>query len=849
MKAPLIIASILIGLTQSVLAANESARAEARRSDAIVAQMSLEEKIDYIGGTGFGIRAMPRLGLPALSMSDGPQGVRSNAGEPSTVYVSSIGLAASWNTGLAKQVGAAIGRDARARNIHFMLGPGVNIARSPVNGRNAEYFGEDPFLAGEIAVGYIAGMQEQRVSATVKHFAANNSEFARHDTDSTIDERALREIYLPAFEAAVKKGEVGAVMDSYNLVNGAHATQNPFLNTTVLRNEWNFGGVLMSDWMATDDGVAAANSGLDIEMPAGTFMSRKTLLPAVADGRVSQETIDAKVRHILDTTPRFGWDEPNQGEAIPTYSPAAREIALQSAREAIVLLKNESVLPLDRAKCRTILVVGPNAHPAQVGVAGSGAAIPFSSVSVLEGIGKAANVGTKVFYERGLPTMAMLAMATEFTTDRAGTEPGLKLETFAGQDLTGTPVAVERVRHINVRGRSWVDLFAEDTLVGLPQDSVRHFVGKRWSGYYQAAESGRYTLAVEGILEGNGCRILVDGKPVIDQWQYATGLHQTAALDLAQGAHEVVVESYHSAPLGDKLRVAIVQEDRLVSARALELAAAVDAVVVATGFDRDSEAEAADRSFRLPVGQEALIRAMAKRNPRTIVTVTAGSGVDTRAWLDRVPAYLHLWYPGESGGTALAEILFGETNPSAKLPVSFDESLEDNPSTASYYPAPGTKRIDYREGVFVGYRGYEQSGKKPRFPFGFGLSYTSFKFDRLAVRALGSPDAPEFEVTFAVTNTGPRAGAAVAQVYVGEQKPTLPRPAKELKGFAKVELQPGETKTATVKLDLRSFAFFDVGAHAWRANAGRYDVHVGSSSAQIELSGTVALEKTISAKP
>ena len=289
--------------------------ADVQRVSGIIGKMTLEEKIDYIGGTGFAIRPMPALGLPSWEMSDGPYGVRSNARFPSTTYPVGIGLAATWDRKLAERMGAGIGSDARARGVHFMLGPGVNIYRSPVNGRNFEYFGEDPFLASAIAVGYISGMQTQGVSATVKHFLANNSEFDRHNSDSIVDERTLREIYLPTFEAAVTQAHVGAIMDSYNLINGLHATQNPYFNTEIVRNEWKFPGVMMSDWDATYDAIGAANGGLDVEMPFGKFMNKKNLLDAVKDGRVKEGTIDEKIRRILLTALRLGWLDRDQRDA------------------------------------------------------------------------------------------------------------------------------------------------------------------------------------------------------------------------------------------------------------------------------------------------------------------------------------------------------------------------------------------------------------------------------------------------------------------------------------------------------------------------------------------------------
>ena len=364
------IIALAILLNALVLSAQSTPQSNAdqnrQRIESIVGKMTLQEKIDYIGGTGFATRPLPALGVPAFEMSDGPVGVRSNSGFPSTVYAGGIGLAASWNPQLASRVGEGIGRDARARGIHYMLGPGVNIYRAPVNGRNFEYFGEDPFLASAMAVGYITGMQKQGVSATVKHYLGNNSEYLRHDLDSVIDERTAREIYLPAFEAAVKRGNVGAIMDSYNLINGQHATQNGYFNIDVARKDWGFQGVIMSDWVATYDGVAAANGGLDLEMPFGQFMNTKNLLPAVKDGKVTEATINEKVSHILTTALQFGWlDRPQLDLSLSKFSAQNQAVALDAARESMVLLKNDGkLLPLNKTTTKSVLVIGPDAYPA-----------------------------------------------------------------------------------------------------------------------------------------------------------------------------------------------------------------------------------------------------------------------------------------------------------------------------------------------------------------------------------------------------------------------------------------------------------------------------------------------------
>ncbi len=349
--------------------------------------MTLAEKLDYIGGEEMTIRAVPSVNVPALQMSDGPVGVRLDSGFPSTTYAGGIGLAASWDRELAHRVGAGIGRDARARGINFMLGPAVNIYRSPRDGRNFEYFGEDPFLTSNIAVGYITGMQEQGVSSTIKHYIGNNSEYLRHDSDSIIGQRAMHEIYLPSFEAAVKKAHVGAVMDSYNLVNGEHATQNSTLNIDIMRKEFGFEGTIMSDWDSTYDGVAAANGGLDLEMPHGRYMNRKNLEPAIKAGKVSEATIDEKVRHILSTAMMFGWLDRDQTDSSISYVDRSnRETALDSARESAVLLKNEGgLLPLNKALIKSILIVGPDAYPAVPVAGGSAGVVPFYAISAARG--------------------------------------------------------------------------------------------------------------------------------------------------------------------------------------------------------------------------------------------------------------------------------------------------------------------------------------------------------------------------------------------------------------------------------------------------------------------------------
>src|SRR5215213_6839957 len=519
------------------------------RVEAILAKMTLEEKIDMLGGTdGFFVRDLPRLSLPKLKMADGPVGVR-NFG-PATAMAGGVSLAATWNPELAERVGTEIGRDARAKGVHFLLGPGVNIYRAPMNGRNFEYFGEDPFLASRVAVGYIRGVQSQGVSATVKHFMGNNSEFDRHDSDSVVDERTMREIYMPAFEAAVKEARVGAIMDSYNLVNGEHASQNKFLLTDVAKKEWGFDGVMMSDWFATYDGVAAANAGQDLEMPSGAHMNRRNLMPAIQEGKVTAATIDDKVRRILRTALRFGWLDRDQTDAaIPRFNQQGRQVALDAARESMVLLKNDGgLLPLDKKKVKAIAVIGPLAYPASPVGGGSARVEPFAAVSFLEGLGIYLGTGARVYYSRGLPTLGEMAEATRFQTAATGGKPGITAEYFGNDKLEGA-AAVTRVERFVSLGQGSRIVYPEQT------------VSSRWTGYFVPQQAGEHEIFVQSTGEDGGAhRLYVDDKLVLDNWNEYRSLGGSATLTLDATPHKVVLEQRgRSFWLGGRLRLGIVR--------------------------------------------------------------------------------------------------------------------------------------------------------------------------------------------------------------------------------------------------------------------------------------------------
>ena len=831
-----------------VAARAQSADDEKKINDTI-AKMTLEEKIQLLSGSSMMASAgLSRLEIPAFRMSDGPMGA--HVPPPSTAYAAGIGLAASWDRDLAVRVGTQIGRDARSRGASYLLGPGVNIYRAPLNGRNFEYFGEDPFLAAETAVGYINGVQSQGVSATIKHYAANNSEYFRTTEDSVVSERALREIYLPAFEAAVRKAHVGSIMDSYNLLNGQHATENYHLNVEIAKQQWGFDGVMMSDWMATHDGVAAANGGLDLEMPFGLFMNEKALLPAVKDGKVKESVIDDKIRRLLREGYRFGWIGHDPLDiSIPRYNQQGRLAALQGALEGIVLLKNQAnLLPLDPAKVKTIAVIGPDAFPAIPTAGGSGQVAAFSEVSALKGISDRLGVNGNVVYDRGLPKLSVMVMRTGFMLAPDKYAIGMTVESFDNPAFSGKPLST-RTEMFAMSGQNILDNPDMNELISsIPAQMLMGFMGAtaapkydRWTGYYMARAPGNYVVFASN--QGK-YRLKIDDATVIDHSEIPKFALAQRVVPLTPGPHKVVMEVLSSPQFGEaQIKIGVAPEGTLVSQSAIDLAKKADAVLVAVGYDQDIETEGADREFQLPPGQDELIAKIAAANPNTIVIVTSGGSVDASRWIDHVAALLENWYPGQEGGTALAEVLFGDVNPSGRLPISWEKSLADNPSIAYYYPTPGTLIIPYKDDVFVGYRGYEHNGVKPLFPFGFGLSYTSFKYAGLKIQPGAAPGA--YEVSFDVTNSGTRAGADVAQVYLSEDHPQVARPPQELRGFARVVLEPGQTRRVTVPLDARSFTWYDEKAAAWHAGAGSFTVHVSRSSADPQLEGKITLAQAI----
>jgi beta-glucosidase len=834
------LASLLLGgaLVASAQAPLPDSPALEAKAHALVAKLSLEQKIELLGGVD-GMYTHPEavIDLPRLKMSDASLGVRTWG--PTTAYAGGVSLAAAWDPALARKVGEGLGKDARARSVHFLLGPGVNIARSPLAGRNFEYLSEDPFLNATLVVPFIEGVQSQGVVATVKHYALNNQEYNRHNVSSDADERTMREIYFPPFEAAVTKAHVDAVMNSYNLLDGVHATQNEFLNLKVLKGEWDFQGILMSDWDATYDSVGAANNGLDLEMPGPRFMNSKALLAAVKDGAVKESTIDDKVLRIVRVALRYGFlDRPQFDPADSTYSVADRAIALEGARESLTLLKNEGrFLPLDPAKVKTIAIIGPDAWPAVTGGGGSSEAQAFAPVGILTGIANLLGPDAHVLYTRGLPDENEVFWGTAWSGP-------VQVATYDNKDFSGTPEATSLARIADWKPSPW-------DVENLHPRSIRY------TAVYKPAKTGRYLILAAAAGE-DAFKVMVDGKEVLGQIHAEGQVPQSATLELTAGQTVNVVTDYLPHAPGVRMGVGMAYEADLVSEDARKFAAAADVTVVAVGFNDLTEGEGQDRTFALPWGQDALIEAVAAANPHTVVTLTGGGGADVHRWLGKVPALLDTWYPGQEGGTAVADVLFGKQDPEGKLPVSFDRSWDENPSAAYYYPVKGAddvlhvtetdgRKVDYviphvkyEDGLMVGYRYWTTTGKHPLFPFGFGLSYTTFSFAKLDVPATAASGST-VPVSFDVTNTGTVAGAEVAQLYVCDPSAKAKRPERELKGFEKVRLAPGETKHVTLNLDARAFSYWDTAAHKWTIDPGKFVILVGDSSESTPLRAELTL--------
>lgn len=779
-----------------------------QRTAELLAAMTLPEKLTMMhGGAPCGwvgcVDAIPRLGVPALHLQDGPAGVADGVSGV-TQLPAPVAAAATWDTALMSRYGQTIGAEQWGKGTNVVLGPTVNIVRDPRWGRAFESFGEDPFLSGQLAAADIGGIQSQGPMAQVKHYAVYNQETNRNTSadNAIVDDRTLREIYLPAFETSVTAGGADSAMCAYSSINGPFACENGRLQNTVLKNEWGFPGFVTSDWFGTHSTVASATNGLDMEMPDSTFYGG-ALSTAVSTGQVSQATVDDHVRRILTSMFRRGlFDHPQTGTlSTPVTSPAHTALARQVATDGSVLLKNtNAALPVP-AGTRSIAVLGTGGDAAPLYQGGGSAGVnPSGPVSPLQGIRTRAGAGVTVSYQSGSTAGPITGLAGK-CVDVAGANPAsgtpVQLWDCNGTDAQGwTAGAGATLRALG----KCLDVAGAGTADGTPVQlwDCNGTGAQGWTvrnGTLVNPASGK-CLDVRGANSANGTRL------------------QIRTCD-GSGGQRWTVTGNPAA-----------HDQAVAAARAADLA-----VVVVGRFEAEGE-DLPDIS--LPADQNQLVTDVAAANPDTVVVVATGSAV-TMPWAGAVRAIIETWYPGQEYGNALASLLFGDVDPAGKLPVTFPVSLADVPAHTSAQWPGSNGTVQYSEGVGVGYRWYDRTGTAPLFPFGFGLSYTTFRYTNLAV---GTPDAAgHVAVSFDVTNTGSRSGAETAQVYVG-QPAGAGEPPKNLRGFAKVTMNPGQTQRVTITLDARSFQAW---TGAWTTTAGTHQILVGASSRDIRLTGAVTM--------
>ncbi len=815
---------------QTPLYKNPNAPLEARVND-LFGRITQDEKLGFLTGTGFTSQPLPRLGVPGMSMADAGQGVRGGENStqgPATQFPSGVTMASSWDPLLVRQIGKAIGEEAlnKGTGVQVLLGPAVNIQRSPLGGRNSEYFSEDPFLAGRLAVGYVEGMQSTGCAACVKHFAANNEEVDRFGVNVNVDERTLREIYLPAFESATRDGHAWSVMASYNRVGGYYATANKYLLSDILKDDWGWDGLVMSDWGAVHETAGVVSAGNDLEMPGGTYLTHDKVARALKSGRITQGEIDDSVKRILRTVVRVGLlDGPRRLDHSQLNSPAHQKLAYDAACAGMVLLKNQNgILPLAASKIKSIAVIGPGAKGMQFGSQGSPSVQPFYAIQPFDGIKTRVGSGVTVNYAAG--TQSGASVPASALNPPAGTQGGLRGEYFANRNLAGQPALTR------VDPTLQFDWAHDVPAAGVPRTNF----SVRWTGAITAPAAGHYALSLSG---DDGYRLFLDGKQVIDHW-FEGGLStQTIEADFAAGSRHSLRIEYFQAGGDASLRFNWVLPGRPLFADAADAARRSDvAVVVVTTAGTESEGQ--DRpSMSLPANQDALIAAVVAANPKTIVVLNNGTPT-LMPWLASVPGLVEVWFPGDEGGHALASVLFGDVSPSGKLPTTLAARREEYPDFGHF---PGVNgQVTYAEGIYVGYRHFDKAKLAPLFPFGYGLSYTTFQYGplRLSRPALSPKGTVSASVT--VTNTGRREGAEVVELYVHDPAPTIAKAVRELKGFGKVNLLPGQTKTVTMTLRGRDFAYCDVPGKQWKADAGVYDIQVGASSRDIRRQASLRLD-------
>ena len=835
-----------------------------RDIDELIGQMTIEEKaLLTTGATMWSTNPIDRFDIPSVTVTDGPAGARGPITPGIGTQVATLcipcgsALGATFDVSLLEELGVALGHQTRSKGARVLLAPTINLHRSPLFGRAFECYSEDPLLSGKLAASFIRGAQSRGIATTVKHFVGNDAEFERMTINSVIDQRTLREVYLLPFEIAVREGGSLGIMTSYNRMNGVYCAENRQLLQDILRDEWGFKGFVVTDWFAGFTTEGAANAGLDLEMPAPPRGYGKFLAEAVREGRVDEEDLNRAVRTLLSTFERLGALDDQLQPPMAIDLPEHRQLARRAAAGSLVLLRNEKVkdqplLPLQTNGLKTVAVIGPNAERTRIMGGGSAEVLPHHRTAIIDVLRERLGKKVSVRHEAGGNIDKTTPTVDPQMVRRPDGTPGFEVIVFDGNADNNT----ELTRVHRPDGR--ILLVARND-ADVPTSSY-HFNA---TGIITVETSGQYIVS---LVEVSPCRLLLDGKLVVDgastipprgQSFFGMGsVELTAIVDLVAGQpHQLVLECdasnkqwVHGAQVG----LQFVEQDDPVR-RAVELAAECDLALVVVGTTDDWESEGHDRdTLNLPGRQVELIRAVAEANKKTIVLVNTGAPVDM-SWANEVPSIMQIWFGGQEMGHAVVDVLLGEADPGGRLPTTIPERIEHTPAYGNFPGEHG--QVRYGEGVFIGYRWYEARHLPVRFPFGHGLSYTTFE--------IGQPDCEDTEISSAhkvtiripVTNTGSRIGTEVVQVYVAPRNASVQRPNKELKSFAKVSLKPGESTNVTIELSPRDFAFWNPGdiyrsvlrpqvtgesanialdqRGDWQIDQGLYDIHIGTSSVNI----------------
>ena len=822
------------------------------RVEDLVGRMTLEEKMNMLYGiqtrTNL-IQGNERLGIPDFTVYHGPIGMKvtdeSGKRVIGTYFPVSIAMAATFDDAAIESLGAALGAEIRAYGGYSNAGPAMNIIRDPRTGRSFEYFTEDPYLNARIAVANVKGQQSSGIGAIIKHYACNNQEQDRYNVDVKVSERALREIYLPGFEAAVKEGDARIVMSGYNLVNGHWCAENGHLLNEILREDWGFDGFVMSDWGGTHSTVKMAMSGMDVEMPKEKWFGDR-LLDAVRSGEVPEDVIDGKVSNVLRVLFRTGaFEGGKQIDRSVVRSQEHLDIARKVASESMVLLKNgNGLLPLSD-KVRKIAVIGPNGDYGphfrggkynhgllQGGGSSNVATLKENMVTPFRGISGNAPEGTEVAFAPGCYAESGYGpIPLEYLTAE-NREHGIDLEYYASTDCTGRIIKREMQKKASYVWARDLDIPEENGQKEYPKYSIV------LTSEMTVPEDGVYGFEVRN--ESGSAELFIDGIPVASNLNgNRIYWHGTGDIRLEAGkTYELMVKYVKK---GDKADLSINwnYENIQYLKEAKALAARSDVVILTVGLSGQmGETEAGDRlTLDLAPAQENLINEIYKVNRNTVVAVVAGSAVTMNDWIDSATALLYAWYPGEQGGNALADIIFGKVSPAGRLPITFPES--DDVYPPDFYSTTG--QVEYKEDVFVGYRYFDRYEEKVLFPFGFGLSYTDFEYTGMESEVVRNGDDVEVKVTFDVENTGKVAGDEVVQLYVSDPEASVRRPEKELKEFVRICLAPGEKKKLQFILDERSFSYWDESRGGWRLEPGKFRIMAASSSEDIRLNSEIIL--------